>query len=106
MTGVRPHHNCTSTMSDAETNDNRKRSNALKLGPRKSHAFHSLICFSLTTSDYLKNLVSCNTDPLIHHGHHFCRTVHALCNVQALLTNGILRSVELAEEPEENFTAE
>ena len=40
------------------------------------------------------------------HGHHFCRTVHALCNVKALLTNGILRLGELAEEPEEAFTAE
>lgn len=48
----------------------------------------------------------CVTDPLTHHGRHFCRTVHALCNVQALLTNGILRMVELADEPEENFTAE
>ena len=40
------------------------------------------------------------------HRHHFCQTVHALCNVKALLTNGILRLGELAEEPEEAFTAE
>jgi hypothetical protein len=49
---------------------------------------------------------SCITDPLVHHGRHFCRTVHALCNIQALLTNGLLRSVELAETPDESFTTE
>jgi hypothetical protein len=36
----------------------------------------------------------------------FGRTVHALCSVHALLTNGILRLGELADEPEESFTAE
>ncbi|KAG2045968.1 hypothetical protein BDR06DRAFT_840534, partial [Suillus hirtellus] len=45
-------------------------------------------------------------DPLVHYGHHFGRTVHALCNFQALLMNGILRMGELAGIPEENFTAE
>ncbi|KAG2152640.1 uncharacterized protein EDB93DRAFT_1249148 [Suillus bovinus] len=34
------------------------------------------------------------------------RTVHTLCNFQALLTNGILQMGELADTPEENFTAE
>lgn len=47
-----------------------------------------------------------HSDPLVSHGRHFCRAVHALCNVKALLTNGILRLGELAEEPEEAFTAE
>jgi hypothetical protein len=56
-----------------------------------------LIDFSLTRS---------TGDPLIHHGRHFGRTVHALCNVQALLTNGLLRIGELAGEPEESFTHE
>ncbi|KAG1767596.1 hypothetical protein EV702DRAFT_1182097 [Suillus placidus] len=44
-------------------------------------------------------------DPLVHYRRHFGRTVHALCNFQALLTNGILWMGELAETPEENFTA-
>jgi hypothetical protein len=48
----------------------------------------------------------CRSDPLVSHGRHFGRAVHALCNVQALLTNGLLRLGELAEEPEESFTAE
>jgi hypothetical protein len=46
------------------------------------------------------------TDPLVHYGRHFGRTVYALCNFQALLTNGILWMGELADTPEENFTAE
>ena len=33
-------------------------------------------------------------------------TVHALCNVQNLLTNGLLCLGELAEEPNEAFTFE
>ncbi|KAG2092129.1 uncharacterized protein F5147DRAFT_748041 [Suillus discolor] len=46
------------------------------------------------------------TDPLVHYGRHFGRMVHALCNFQALLTNGILQMGGLAEIPDENFTAE
>jgi hypothetical protein len=45
-------------------------------------------------------------DPLIHYGHHFGHTVHALCNFQALLTNGILHLQELAERSPESFTIE
>lgn len=51
-------------------------------------------------------LISCISDPLVHHGRHFGRTVHALCNVNALITNGILRLGELVDEPEESFTPE
>ncbi|KIM50296.1 hypothetical protein SCLCIDRAFT_72007, partial [Scleroderma citrinum Foug A] len=40
------------------------------------------------------------------HGHHFGRTVYALCNFQVLLTNGLLQMGELADVPEENFTTE
>ena len=32
--------------------------------------------------------------------------VYALCNFQVLLTNGLLQMGELADVPEENFTAE
>ncbi|KAG2738342.1 hypothetical protein P692DRAFT_20758862, partial [Suillus brevipes Sb2] len=46
------------------------------------------------------------TDLLVHYRCHFGRTVHALCNFHALLTNGILWVGELAETPDENFTAE
>jgi hypothetical protein len=48
----------------------------------------------------------CVTDPLVHHGRHFARTVHALCNIQALMINGMLHIGELADLPAESFTAE
>lgn len=63
----------------------RQRDDALHLGPRKK---------------------ACLSDPLVSHGRHFGRTVHALCNVQSLLTNGLLRLGELSEESDEYFTAE
>jgi len=63
----------------------RKRHGALQLGPKKK---------------------PCRTDPLVHHGRHFGRAIHALCTVSALLTNGILRMGELAEQPEDTFTHE
>ena len=40
----------------------------------------------------------------MHHGRHFCRTIHAMCNIHALLTQSIIRVVE--ELPDENLTAE
>jgi hypothetical protein len=49
---------------------------------------------------------SCISDPLVHHGRHFGRTLHAMTNVQVLLTNGILRMGELADQPQEAFTAQ
>jgi hypothetical protein len=48
----------------------------------------------------------CTPDPLVHHGRHFGRTVHAMTKIQALLTNGLLRTAELDESPDEQFTAE
>jgi hypothetical protein len=49
---------------------------------------------------------SLNTDALVHHGHHFGHTIHALCLVHTLLTNGLLHNVEEANEPEECFIKE
>jgi hypothetical protein len=45
-------------------------------------------------------------DPLVHHGRHFGRTVHAMCNVQALITNSILLLGDDGEVDEESLTAE
>ncbi|THH10998.1 hypothetical protein EW146_g8186 [Bondarzewia mesenterica] len=75
-------------MSELASDNNprsRSQEGALHLGPRKKASL---------------------SDPLIHHDHHFGRTVHALTNIKTLLTNGLLRMGELAEQPEENFTAE
>ena len=49
---------------------------------------------------------STTTDPLVSYGWHFGHTIHALANIKVLVTNGILRLGELAEELEENFTIE
>jgi hypothetical protein len=49
---------------------------------------------------------SCGTDPLVHYGRHFGRTVHALCTVSSLLNNGILRIGELVDKPDDAFTHE
>lgn len=46
------------------------------------------------------------TDPLVHHGRHFGRTVHALCTVRTLLNNGIIRMRNLTQKPENTFSQE
>ncbi|KAH6905254.1 hypothetical protein BKA70DRAFT_1049812, partial [Coprinopsis sp. MPI-PUGE-AT-0042] len=37
----------------------------------------------------------CCTDPLVHHGRHFGRTIQAFCRVQTLIKNGLSRSIQL-----------
>ncbi|KAH6890744.1 hypothetical protein BKA70DRAFT_1068276, partial [Coprinopsis sp. MPI-PUGE-AT-0042] len=37
----------------------------------------------------------CQTDPLVHHGRHFGRTIQAFCRVQTLIKNGLSRSIQL-----------
>ena len=44
-------------------------------------------------------------DPLVHHGRHFGRTIHGLCNVNTLITNGISRLQRLTEQPDEELSA-
>ena len=51
-------------------------------------------------------LLSRSADPLIHHGRHFGQTVHDMCNVQMLITNGILGMGEDEEVSEELLTSE
>jgi len=92
--------------SDENVMIGQKRQGALHLGPRKKPyvfgdfpGFPCRLC--LTCFNY-----SSGTDPLVHHGRHFGRTVHALCNVGALLNNGMLRMGELSEQPDEDFTHE
>ncbi|KAI5987128.1 hypothetical protein EDC04DRAFT_2873476 [Pisolithus marmoratus] len=45
-------------------------------------------------------------DPLVHHGCHFGHVVHAFCNVQTLLTNGITLMGEVEERGLETLTQE
>ena len=65
---------------------------ALQLGPRKKayvrYIYLLIVCPQQTRYRYFRP--SCLTDPLVHHGRHFGRTEHALCNVRTLLTNGLV----------------
>jgi hypothetical protein len=62
---------------------------------RKSHHLPS----STTLGNAMNRPFSRTSDPLVHHGRHFGCTVHAMCNVQALITNGILQmAAETSEE--------
>ena len=84
------------------TTGTRRREDALHLGARKKPCVtHISYILSLFTS-----IGSCVSDPLVHHGRHFGRTIHAMSNVQVLITNGLLRMGELADQPEETFAAE
>ena len=51
-------------------------------------------------------MASCVGDPLIHYGQHFGRTVHAMCNVQVLLTQGVDRLASMDLVAEESLTLE
>lgn len=82
----------------------RKRDSALHMGPRKKpYVFPSTKYYALPFGHD-----SCLSDPLIHYGRHFGRTLHALCNIRSLITNGVLRMIEMDENPdsENSFTVE
>ncbi|KAF9241132.1 hypothetical protein BU15DRAFT_32846, partial [Melanogaster broomeanus] len=53
----------------------------------------------------LTKLARTTQDPLVHHGRHFGRAVHAFCNVQTLITNGLGVMGEEEGEPEYPPTA-
>ncbi|KAF8239325.1 hypothetical protein L208DRAFT_1238246 [Tricholoma matsutake] len=46
------------------------------------------------------------SDPFVHYRRHFGRTVHAMCSIQALLTNSIVHMGEEGEVVEESLTPE
>ena len=54
-------------------------------------------CYSCE-SDISLLWLSHTGDPLIHHGQHFGRTVHAMCNVQVLIINCLLLVSEADSE--------
>lgn len=83
----------------------RLRDDVLQLGPRKKAYVHYISSIPPSSSVFLL-FFRCIANPLIHFGRHFGRTIHALCNVSALITNGLLRLSELVDEPEETFTDE
>lgn len=62
--------------------------NALELGPRKKAQVYPLRITRI--NDVNGSPARCLTNPFVHHGRHFGRTVHALCRVHAIINNGIL----------------
>lgn len=81
-----------------------KRPNALELGPRKKAYVPNV---NLTNEVVLTSALSrCFTDPLVHHGRHFGRTIHAMCNFPTLINNGITRTVDQATAPDVSLSAE
>lgn len=87
--------------NESPTESTRRSSqDALQLGPRKKP--YDLTCHFCFDSEILFHRRS--TDPLVHHGRHFGRAIHALCNVHALINNGIIRMGERSEEPDDAFT--
>lgn len=76
---------------------------ALQLGPRKK-PFVPLSVQRCLTSYLSLSLCSCLTDPLVHHGRHFGRTVHALCSIRTLLQNGVRRITQPETEADLNLT--
>ncbi|KAL4063074.1 hypothetical protein J3A83DRAFT_4362664 [Scleroderma citrinum] len=45
-------------------------------------------------------ILQISQDPLVHHGCHFCRAVHAFCNMQMLIMNGLHTMSDDAPEDE------
>jgi hypothetical protein len=80
-----------------------KRAGALRMGSRKKQCV-LFTCLNFLNFECLFG--SCGTDPLVHHGRHFGRTVHALCTVSSLVNNGIIRMGELATQPDKMMTEE
>lgn len=93
---------CTATLTVL---GKRLRDDALQLGPRKK-AFVKVTISSSVFGGLTWEINRCISDPLVHHGRHFGRTVHALCTVSSIITNGLLRMGDLANEPDESFSPE
>lgn len=78
---------------------------ALQIGPRKK-SFVKILAETSAYTNAVPYLIRCGTDPLVHHGRHFGRTVHAMCNVSVLINNTLSRFVEMEEDPDKPFSRE
>ena len=80
----------------------------LDLGTRRNHKL--LFAVSAVLSDFCSHLsgIRHSSNPLVHHGRHFGRTVYTMCNVRSLITNGLHRLEESdgGEILEESLTSE
>jgi hypothetical protein len=76
--------------------------NPLKLAKRKTPSVHHPLQISLTE-------LSCHRrggNPLVHHGRHFGRTVHAMCNLPSLISRALSRMAVEDGVAEETLTFE
>jgi hypothetical protein len=88
--------------SESPANANKRPlSNALELGPRK----RPYVDLSVIPSS-ISLLLRTAQDPLVHHGRHFGRVVHAFCSVQTLITNGIAMLAEQENGDMESITVQ
>ena len=88
-----------SSASQATIREKHGHSSALEMGPRKKPFVR---CHSVAHS-----WLYCRTmqDPLVHHGRHFGWAIHAFCNVQMLITNGIVLMSEDIDINDESLMA-
>jgi hypothetical protein len=89
------------TSPNATSIELKRRRGALQLGAKKKPCV-AAYRYQEAGSSFSR----CGTDPLVHHGRHFGRTVHALFTISTLLTNGLLRMGELVDKPDHAFTQE
>jgi hypothetical protein len=62
------------------------------------------MCSPFEFHDILIGSNSARTDPLVHHGRHFGRTVRAFCRVQSLIKLGLSIAVQLDLDEAEEAT--
>ena len=79
----------------------------LDLETGRNHDYYPMF---VILSDFYSHLsgIRHSSDPLVHHGCHFGRTVYAMCNVRSLIMNSLLCLEELdgSEISEESLASE
>lgn len=69
----------------------RPREDALQQGAHKKPCVSACSAFFLLSISFLHSNSSAVSDPLVHRGRHFGRTIFAFANVKSLITNGLDR---------------
>jgi hypothetical protein len=64
------------------------------------------VSISLKSVQMDLTFASTTQDPLVHHGRHFGRAVHTFCNIQTLITNGLVTMGNQSDEDPESMTAQ
>lgn len=55
---------------------------------------------------FIQFLLSTTQDPLVHHGRHFGRAIHTFCNLQTLISNGLVLMGDGADDHLEEISEE